>query len=186
MGLSIRNVNKGLQLKIIKCIELLGEEYTSLDFTLYFYDSRERLEKERLNKSDMADESYEQILTGENEAGGITLGEKGKIKIFLFLFGDVKRDRSEMIKLIANIYHELRHAWQYKNNLYKDEPEISKIDGNFEDYLSLPSEKDAFKFQEKVMQELGDQILEILGIKLGENEGYKYQLMDKIREIVYS
>lgn len=186
MGLSLRNVNKGLQIKINKCIELLGEEYKSLNFTLYFYETREKLENESINKPDMTVESYEQILTGKNEAGGITLGETGKIKIFLFLFGDVKRDRGEVIKLIANIYHELRHAWQHKNNLYIDEPEISKIDGNIEDYFGLPSEKDAFKFQEKMMGELGEQVLEIFGFKLGKNEVYKYQLMDWIREIVYS
>ncbi|MGG3662347.1 hypothetical protein [Bacillus gobiensis] len=64
MGLSVRNIKKGLEIKINKCIALLSEEYTSLNYTIYFYENREKLLKEQNNKPDMKAAQYTQILNG--------------------------------------------------------------------------------------------------------------------------
>lgn len=182
MGLNLRNINKGLELKINKCIALLDEEYKSLNFTIHFYENKEKLLKERKNKPDMKEENYEQILAGQNEALGVTIGEKGIIKIFLFLLEDIKRNPSEVIELIGNIYHEIRHAWQVENKLFQDEEEISTLDGNLEAYYRLPSEKDAFQFQEKQMQKHGNKILEIFGWG---DKTMKYELKPEIKNAIY-
>lgn len=182
MGLSLRNIKKGLEIKINKCITFLGEEYTSLNYTIYFYETRERLLKEQKNKPDMKTEQYTQILNGQTETAGVTIEEKGRIKIFLFRFEDIKRDPNEIIRLIGNLYHEIRHAWQNDNKLYRNEEEISTIDENLESYLKLPSEKDAYRFQEEQIKNHGDKILEIFGFNLK----FEYQLKPEIREAIYS
>ncbi|WP_342545388.1 hypothetical protein [Lysinibacillus sp. FSL K6-4013] len=181
MGLNIRNLKKGLEIKINKCIALLGEEYASLNYTIYFYENREKLLKEQKNKPDMKAEQYTQIFNGETETAGVTIGEMGRIKIFLFLFGDIKRDPNEIISLIGNLYHEIRHAWQNENKLFQIEEEISTIDGNLDSYLKLPSEKDAYRFQEEQMQKHGEKILEIFGFNLK----FTYQLKPEIRKVIY-
>lgn len=186
MGLNIRYLNKSLEIKIKKCIALLGEEYMALNFTIYFYESRVKLQKERDNKPDLKKEQYEQILNGEIETAGLTIWEEGKIKIFLFLFQDLKKDPNEIINLIGNLYHEIRHAWQSEKNLYQDEKEVCTIDGNLESYLSLQSEKDAYRFQEEQMQEHGKEILGIFGFRMKESIEFKYRLEDEIRKIIYS
>ncbi|MCP9227918.1 hypothetical protein NMG90_21465 [Bacillus mycoides] len=182
MGLNIRQLNKSLEIKIKKCIALLGEEYMSLNFTIYFYETREKLQKERDNKPDLKREHYEQILNGEIETAGLTILEEGKIKIFLFLFQDLKENPTEVIDLIGNLYHEIRHAWQFENNLYQDEKEIDTIDGDLESYLSLPYEKDAYRFQDENMKKHGEEILRIFGFQLK----ISYRLADEIRNIIYS
>ncbi|HDR7656205.1 TPA: hypothetical protein QCX68_001617 [Bacillus wiedmannii] len=182
MGLSIRNIKKGLKIKIKKCVALLDEEYRGLNYTIYFYENREKLQKEQKNRPDMKEENYVQVLSGQTEIAGITIGEKGKIKIFLFLFGDIKRKPGEVMELIGNVYHEIRHAWQNENNLFQNEEEIAIIDGNLEAYYKLPSERDAYRFQEEQMQKHGNKVLEIFGF----NMGCKYELKPEIREAIYS
>ncbi|MGF9975492.1 hypothetical protein [Viridibacillus arvi] len=180
--INIRNAKKGLELKIKKCLALLDEEYTALNYTIYFYENRGKFLKEQTGKADMQEKQYEQILNGKIEAAGITIGEKRIIKIFLFLFGDLKRDPKEILNVIATLFHEIRHAWQNENNLFQNEEEISTIDGNFESYLRLPSEKDAYRFQEAQMQEHAESILEIFGFNLK----CKYILNSEIRDVIYS
>lgn len=184
MELSVRNLNsdKWLKRKIISCIALLDDEYKNLDFTVNFYDKREKLQKERDNKPDLKADTYEQILTGKKEIAGLTIGEKGKIKIFLFKFGNVKSNPKEVISLIANIFHEIRHAWQYNNGVFQDEDEISFIDGNLEAYYSQPSEKDAYLFQEEQMKKHGKKVLEIFGFDIG----LKYELQDEVKAAISS
>ncbi|MDZ4410536.1 hypothetical protein ORL62_21805 [Bacillus cereus] len=80
------------------------------------------------------------------------------------------------------MYHEIRHAWQFENNLFQDEKEIDTIDGDFESYLSLPYEKDAYRFQDENMKKYGEEILRIFGFQLKIN----YRLADEIRNIIYS
>ncbi|MCQ0952740.1 hypothetical protein L2I63_03180 [Bacillus cereus] len=187
MGLGIRNLNAGLKSKIKKCIALLDEEYQSLDFTIYFYEKAEKLEKEKGKNPDLKIEEYKQILQGEVPTAGITIGDQGKIKIFLFLFDDLKKNPNEVINLIGNLYHEIRHAWQFEKALFQDEEDIQTIDGNLETYYSLPSEKDAYKFQEEQMQKHWRRSLEIFGINTdGVRKDYEYKLLDEIREIIYS
>ncbi|GEM_PF-2447739 len=186
MGLKLRNLNKSLEFKVSKCIALLDDEYRALDFTIDFYKNRERLKQEQKNNPEMSEEQYKQILSGENSTSGITISDLKKIKIFLFLYDKkIETKPSEIILLIGNIYHELRHAWQATNNLYTDEPEISTIDGSFEDYLRLPSEKDAYIFQEEQLDKYQRKILENFGYTVN-GEIPPFRLLDYIREIVYS
>lgn len=148
---------------------------------LIFIKNKERLEQEQKNNPQMNDTEYEQILTGENSASGITITDNKKIKVFLFLFEkNIETNPSEIIHLIGNIYHELRHAWQDTEQLYKDEPEISSADNSLEDYLRLPSEKDAYIFQELQMDKHQRTILETFGFKVN-GEIPPFRLIDELR-----
>ncbi|WP_054708124.1 hypothetical protein [Bacillus sp. JCM 19041] len=185
MGLSLINLNsnKSLERKIRKCIALLDDEYKDLNFTINFYGKREKLQKERNIKPDLKEENYLQILAGKYMTTGLTIGEKGEIKIFLFHFGNLKKKPREVILLIGNIFHEIRHAWQFKNGLFQDENEITVIDENPKAYYRKPSEKDAYIFQEQQMKKHGGEILEIFGFLV---EGYEFELNDEIKEAIYS
>ena len=130
----------------------------------------------------MKAEHYIQILDGQTVPAGLTIGERGKIKIFLFHFRDVKKDPVELINLIGNLYHEIRHAWQYDNNLFQDEDIIDTIDGNSGRYYNLPSEKDAYRFQEEQMQNHGNEILRIFGFDMKIN----FQLKPEIKKTIDS
>ena len=163
MNLSTRNIKGKLKIRIKKCIELLGKEYTSLNYVIYFYADKEKLQKEQFDNPDMKVGQYDQIVNGQTEIAGVTLAEKGIIKIFLFVFDDLEKTPEEVIHLVGNLYHEIRHAWQYENDLFKKEDEVLKIDGDTEAYFRLDSEKDAYKFQEEQMKKHGNRILEIFG-----------------------
>lgn len=180
MGLSLRNIKKGLEIKINKCITLLGEKYIPLNYTIYFYENREKLHTELKNKPEMKVEPIYTDIKWQTEIAGVTIEEKGRIKIFLFLFENIKKDPNEIIRLIGNLYHEIRHVWQNENKLYQNEEEISTIDGNLESYLKLPSEKDAYRFQEEQIKKHGEKILEIFGFNLK----FEYQLKSEIREAI--
>ncbi|MCC5803803.1 hypothetical protein [Rossellomorea vietnamensis] len=158
------NMDQGLRAKIIKCIDLLDNEYKSLGYTIDPYQNRERLIYERNYKPDLNEEEYEQILNGGIVVGGLTQGDKKKIKIFLFVYEDLQTNPKEILHLIGNIFHEIRHAWQIKNRLYQGEKEIGKIDGNLDIYFSLEAEKDAYRFQLEQMQKHANKILEIFNI----------------------
>ncbi|WP_158093286.1 hypothetical protein [Gottfriedia solisilvae] len=177
-----KNINPRLKDKIRKCINLLNVEYKELDYTIEFYTTRDQLEKERKNKPDLDDKAYNQIFNGKFETPAITLGEKKIIKIFLFMYDNPETDFDQFIKLIVKVYHEIRHAWQNTNHLYENEPEILDIDANWEEYVRLPSEKDAYKFEEQQMNEHMLKICEIFGSE----KGFKYTLHKPIRDIVYS
>lgn len=182
MGLTIRNLNnKFLEIKIKQCIGFLENEYKALNYTITFYEKRGDLTKERKENPNLKEENYEQILSGKTEAAGVTIGDKKEIKIFLFLFNDLKKDPNGVTELIGNLYHEIRHAWQVENNMFQDEEEISKIDGNLEAYLKLPSEIDAYKFQDKQMKKLAPRVLKIFG----HQKGIIYELKPEIRDAIY-
>jgi hypothetical protein len=176
------NISTRLREKIRKCINLLNVEYKTLDFTIDFYATRERLEKERKNKPDLDDIAYNQILNGKLETSAITLGEKKLIKIFLFMYDNPETDFDQYIKVIAKVYHEIRHAWQSAKHRYENEPEILDVDANWEEYVRLPSEKDAYKFEE---QQMNNHMLKICEI-FGSEKGFNYTLHKPIRDIVYS
>ncbi|MED3861276.1 hypothetical protein [Priestia megaterium] len=158
------NINGTLRIKIIQCIKLLDSEYQSLNFTIDPYPSRERLEYERTNNPDLTPEEYNQILNGEETIGGLLLKDKKKIKLFLFLYDDLDRNPSDILDLVGNIYHELRHAWQTKNNLFQNDDGISKVDGNLEFYFGQEAEKDAYQFQLSEMKKNANKILEIFKV----------------------
>lgn len=176
------NISTRLRDKIRKCINLLDVEYKTLDYTIDFYVTRERLEKERKYKPDLDDKAYNQALNGKLETSAITLGEKKLIKIFLFKYDNPEIDFDQFIKVIAKVYHEIRHAWQNVNHRYENELEILNVDANWEEYLRSPSEKDAYKFEEQQMNNHMLKICEIFGSK----KGFNYTLHKSIREIVYS
>lgn len=176
------NISPSLRDKIRKCVNLLDVEYKTLDFTIDFYSTRERLEKERKNKPDLDDKAYNQILNGKFKTSGITLGKKKLIKIFLFMYDNLETDFNQYIMVIAKVYHEIRHAWQYVNHCYENEAELLNVDINWEEYISLPSEKDAYKFEE---QQMNNNMLKICEI-FGSEKGFSYTLHKPIRDIVYS
>lgn len=177
------NINQSLKLNIEKSIELLGREYKSLNFTIDFYRDRGRLEFERENKPDLKKETYEQILNGEKGISGLTLGSKKQIKIFLFNYGDLETNAYNIVSLIGNIYHEIRHAWQVENNLFQEEDEINTINGNIELYFSQNAEKDAFIFQLENMQKYVNVVLQIFNFK-GRIE--QYELKPEIMKYINS
>lgn len=165
-----------------KCINLLDVEYKTLDYTIDFYSTRERLQKEQNNKPDLEDNAYTQILNGKLETSGITLGDKKQIKIFLFMYENPEMDFIEFCKSLAKVYHEIRHAWQNTNNCFENEPEILDIDAGWEEYIRLPSEKDAYKFEEEQINIHMVKICEIFGSE----KGLTYTLRKSIRDLVYS
>ncbi|PYZ96628.1 hypothetical protein CR205_13060 [Alteribacter lacisalsi] len=176
------NISPMMREKIRKCINLLDSEYKTLDFTIDLYKTRKRLETEKRNKPDLEDLAYNQILQGEFETSAIIVGERKLIKVFLFMYDNPETDFAEFIKLIAKVYHELRHAWQYANHLYKNEPQILNVDLNWEEYVRLPSEKDAYKFEVQQMNKHMPKIVKIFGSEVG----CIYTLKKPIRDIVYS
>jgi len=176
------NFNPILRDKIRKCINLLDVEYKTLDYTIDFYVTRERLEKERKNKPDLDGKAYNQILNGKIETSAITLGQKKLIKIFLYMYDNSETNFEQCIKLIAKVYHEIRHAWQNANRRYENEPEILNVDANWEEYVRLPSEKVAYKFEE---QQMNNHMLKICEI-FGSDKGFNYTFHKPIKEIVYS
>ncbi|MDR4928276.1 hypothetical protein [Peribacillus simplex] len=177
------NMDQGLRTKIIKCIDLLDDEFKTLNFTIDPYQVRERLIYERDNKPDLKKEEYEQILNGEVVVGGLTHGDKKQIKIFLFFYEELDSNAYEILHLIGNIFHEIRHAWQIKNNLYQEENEISKLDGNLEFYFGLEAEKDAYQFQLEQMQKHANKILEIFNNNARVKE---FTLKDEIMKFINS
>ncbi|PEL14304.1 hypothetical protein [Bacillus sp. AFS017336] len=175
------NLDQGLRAKIIRCIDLLDEEYKSLGFTIDPYQDRERLIYERDKKPDLTEEAYDQILKGDIVVGGLTLGDKKKIKIFLFFYEKLNSDPLEILNLIGNIFHEVRHAWQIKNSKFQGEKEIGKIDGNLDTYFSLEAEKDAYEFQLVQMQNHANKILEIFN---NTARVEKYTLKEEIMKFI--
>lgn len=176
------NLKPKFQTKIRKCINLLDVQYKTLDYTLDFYSTKERLEKEQARKPDLHEKVYSQVLYGESQIAGITLGESKSIKIFLFMYDKPETNFEEFVKLIAKVYHEIRHAWQHQNQLYQNEPSMLNIDASLQEYFSLPSEKDAYAFEE---QQINRHMLNICKV-YGSEKGIKYTLKKSIRDIVYS
>ncbi|WP_336882269.1 hypothetical protein [Priestia koreensis] len=176
------NINPKLRNNIRKCINLLDVEYKTLDYTIDFYTTRKRLEKEQKNKPDLDNEAYNQIFNGKFKTSAITIGENKTIKIFLFMYRNPETDFEQCVNLIAKVYHEIRHAWQNVNHLYEDEPEILDVDANWEEYVGLPSEKDAYKFEE---QQINKHMLKICDI-FSSKKAFGYTLYKPIRDIVYS
>ncbi|MEJ1131252.1 hypothetical protein V9L20_27065 [Variovorax sp. CCNWLW225] len=175
------NINQKLKIRINKCIDLLDTEYKKLNFTIDPYISANRLEYERKNKPDLSEETYEQILNGSEVVSGITLGEKKRIKIFLFIYKNLETDANEVLGLIGNIYHEIRHGWQIEHKLFDDEIGITKIDGNLETYFGQVAEKDAYTFQLEQMQKNANKILEIFNIN---DRVQYYTLKEEIMDII--
>lgn len=132
----------------------------------------------------MEPEYYDQIINGYIETAGIILIGKGKIKIFLFMFDDLEKNIEEVLELIGNLYHEIRHAWQYENKVFQGEEEFSTNDGNFESYIQLPSEKDAYLFQEEQLKRYWRKILEIFYYKVDKNIEIKYELKPEITKAI--
>ncbi|MDR6999279.1 hypothetical protein [Neobacillus niacini] len=91
-------------------------------------------------------EVYKQILNGKVQPPGLIIQDKRLIKFFLFNLDDIEHENQRKLELVANLFHEIRHPWQFKNNLFEDEEEINNIDENLEKYFNLPSEKDAYLF----------------------------------------
>jgi hypothetical protein len=175
------NIPHKLVGQIRRCIELLGEEYTSLDYTIEIYQERERLEYERRNKPVLEEEQYEQILNGEEKPIGQTIPTKKVIRLYTFNLDDIENEDKRKVELIANLFHEIRHAWQYTNGLFLDEKEVNVIDNNRKTYFSLSSEKDAYLFQVEQMNKHKYAIFKIMKMK---QIFVKYELKKEIQDLI--
>jgi len=146
-----------------RCIALLGQEYTSLPYRIYVYRDLEEVQIERDSSPDMPIEEYNYILNNVvYQPPGVCVHEKKLIKLFPFNL-DTSNSAMQKLHSVGNAFHELRHAWQYVNGLYHDEGEQRLESNHIEDYLTMPSERDAYAFQEEQMNKNVDKISEILG-----------------------
>ncbi|SFE91933.1 hypothetical protein SAMN05428981_11056 [Bacillus sp. OV194] len=179
------NVNHKLRQQIFECIQLLGEDYSNLPYIIDIYTNRERLEYERKNKPVITEVEYDQILNGSHHPPGQTISEKNVIRLYLFNLDDINNENLYKIEIIANVFHEVRHTWQQTHHLYMDEPELQSIDDNIDDnkeaYFNLPSEKDAYSFQEQQFDKHKLKISEIMNMT---SYIKKYELKDDIKQLI--
>ncbi|KUP30295.1 hypothetical protein AU385_17940 [Bacillus halotolerans] len=153
-------INTEFLLKLNECINFLPDDHNNLNWTIVFYDQQNFINDHKDNKV-YSKEHYNKILDKNSLASGSTVSEIKEIHLFLFKYEFTPAD---LIKLIGNIYHEIRHAWQYSNNIYEIENEISPYE-DFEAYIKQPWEQDAYKFQLKYMRVHYNKILEIFNLK---------------------
>ena len=102
-----------LFIQLVRCIELLGNEYKTLNFTLDVYLNRDKLEAEIIKRPVINDEVYKQILNGKVQPPGLIIPDKKLIKFFLFNLDDIENENQRKLELVANLFHEMRHAWQF-------------------------------------------------------------------------
>ncbi len=145
--------------QLIKCINLLGGEYSELDYTIDVYKTKARLLKERDEAPDLLPEQYNQVLYGEVLPPGLTDEIRRTIKIFYFNLSPDSPQRD--LDLVFNLFHEIRHAWQNTNGLYTDEEGQLNIDSSWDEYKNSPSEKDANEFAISKAMEHKEQIKKI-------------------------
>jgi hypothetical protein len=154
-----------------RCVELLGPEYTSLPYKVYVYRDREEVQTELDENPDMPADDYDYILKNVSyQPPGVCLHEKKLIKLFPFNL-DQSIPAMQKLHSVGNAFHELRHAWQQMNGLYLEEAEQKLDSDHIEDYLRLPSEKDAYAFQEDQMNKHAISISNILGFQ---NKSFNY------------
>ncbi|MFD2115838.1 hypothetical protein ACFSTH_11840 [Paenibacillus yanchengensis] len=149
-----------------ECVSLLDQEYITLPYHIYIYKNRQELERERNETPNMLDESYKTIL--ENKAAvpiGICLDDIKMIKIFPFNLDDTESDAIKC-KVIWNVFHEIRHAWQYSKNMYTEEALILSPE-NIKDYYDQNSERDANLFADEFYKNKVSELLKILEINRG-------------------
>jgi len=147
----------------MRCIDLLDEEYTSLIYTIVIYLDREKLEYERINKPIFDDDRYQHILNND-EIIGQNISDKRLIHLYLFNLDNMGDKNKRKLEIVANLFHEIRHAWQCKNGLFPDEEQINDIKTNKETYLNQDSERDAYLFQKEIINKHKCSIAEIMEI----------------------
>ncbi|GIP44457.1 hypothetical protein J45TS6_29160 [Paenibacillus sp. J45TS6] len=137
-----------------------------MPYYIYLYKDRQELEIERDENPTMSDDTYTIILG--NEVGlpiGVCLDDIKMIKIFPFNLDDSDNDIVKC-KIIWNVFHEIRHAWQHSKQLFTEE-NIDLKSGNIKKYYNHPSERDANSFADKLYESNIDDILRILEVKKG-------------------
>lgn len=156
-------ITNKLRNQIINCIELLDQEYTSLNFSIVVYESREQLKFDMRKKHILPNDFYSQILYGDKKPVGLTIPNQKLIH--LYKFNNIYKNKNqEKLELIAALYHEIRHAWQHVNEKFLDEEEIGDIDTNKDLYFNLESEKDAYQFQADMVNKHKESITMIMEI----------------------
>ncbi|MCY8600334.1 hypothetical protein MOD33_06045 [Bacillus spizizenii] len=169
-------INLELFKAVKECINFLAGDIRMLDWTLVFYIKEDFL-KEQASGDSYSSEDIKYILDKNSRApGGATIEKDKEIHLFMFRY-DFREDVTDLIHLIGNIYHELRHAWQYEHSVYEKVDEI-KPDDDFEAYVKQPWETDAYLFQLNQMREHFDKILDIL--HLGQFKGIPYNYDDDL------
>jgi len=160
--------------EVEKCIALLEKDYTDLDVVIEIH-TKKSIEREKTSsKPDLSKGEYITILRGSTKTG-VYVHTLKKIKSFPFNYKYNKSEYNEhelpfndliRYNIIFNLFHELRHAWQYQNN--KSEYLKSKSEDPALDlmaYYSSPFEEDADKFEIEQRNKHAKAINEILKIK---------------------
>lgn len=170
--------------KVMQCIQLLGDEYTSLDIIVEIH-SRNSLKAERKEKlQELKKEDYNLILSpkaGLRVPKGVYIPRLRKVKLFPFTIlkkeydtlvaqgCDLKYEELVQYTIVSNLYHEIRHAWQHVHTpgAFEREQEvlINDLTTNLDVYQNLATEKDADEFDRQQFTKNASKIRVIFGIE---------------------
>ncbi|MGV7116667.1 hypothetical protein [Paenibacillus kyungheensis] len=155
--------------QVRECIKLLGDEYLDLPFQVIIYKDVAEVQKEWENEPNMIDRSYEDVIYHPDTAPpGICTGNPKMIRIYPFNIGVSEISELQELKfgLIYYLFHEIRHAYQYQHELFKDDTIYHPSGEDMVNYANSPAEKDAYKFAEDKVTDpfINSKIKEILEI----------------------
>lgn len=161
--------------EIIDCLNLLGEEYTNLDIEIEIHTPRSLKSKKWMDKPDLTENEYNNILTKGSIIIGIYISHLRKIKLFPFNFresdynkinyGDLSYRDFVKYGVIFNLYHEIRHAWQhtFDQEAFLKEREIDPS-SEPQAYYNSNIEIDADNFEQETTSKFRHEIRKILQI----------------------
>lgn len=151
------------QNKIYKCIDLLHNDYKIMNTKIYVYNSKLSLFLHFLlnTKSKLGFKDIKMVY------GGKCCGLHCENTIYLFTFNrkNINKDISKL-SIIYDLYHELRHAYQYK---YK----AKKFNKYMQNYVNCMEhgyhdqwiERDANAFSRRMFKKYKNELNNILNIK---------------------
>jgi len=162
--------NKLIMCKQVReCIKLVGNEYLDLPFQVIIYKDVAEVQKEWENKPNMIDRSYEDVIYHPATAPpGICTGDPKMIRIYPFNTGFSEISELAYLKfsIIYHLFHEIRHAYQYEYELFKDDTIYHPSGEDLTKYANSPAEIDANKFADDKVTDpfIKSRIKEILEI----------------------
>lgn len=176
----VSNLPSGLlKTQLERCIYLLGEEYSKIDYTIKFFSKkREFVEEKRNNPA----KTYVDKLGEGRTVAGITIADTREIIILLYQFDEPMVNKGEMINLIATIFHEMRHAWQFDKMAPEKLLDKDSSIFSLENYFEEEYEKDAYLFQLKQMNKHMAAIKRICNIKQNIHYELKEEIMTAINK----
>jgi hypothetical protein len=153
--------------EIEKCIDLLHEDYKTLNPTIRVFKNKIAMIPELLKIKSECFDDYKYIMSGNTHAQY----NSNSNLIDIFIFNHLKRyknkeERRKYLKLyiIFNLYHELRHSYQDKYKNFKFEKERKHYISYGNGYKSQWIERDANRFAVRMMEKHRENINEILGV----------------------